>query len=74
MSDNKFQPGEEMFDEVAGHGFRGNVVDEDDAEGHAIKSGRALPEDEDAEGHAIRSGRALPEDDDTEGHGVRIRF
>ena len=72
---NKFQPGEEMFDEVAGHGIRISAQSEDeDTEGHGITSGRALPEDEETEGHGITSGRALPEDEDTEGHGVRLKI
>jgi hypothetical protein len=68
---NKFQPGEEMFDEVQGHGIRGNgLVPEDaDTEGHAISSGRALP-DEETEGHGLHhAGYAVPDDEDTEGHG-----
>ena len=71
MSDNKFQPGEEMFDEVSGHGFRGNLSEDEDAEGHATRVRVALPEDEDTEGHATRVRVALPEDEDTEGHAVR---
>ena len=55
---NKFQPGEEMFDEVTGHG---------------LASKHALPEDESTEGHALRVKGALPEDEDTEGHVTRGR-
>ena len=55
---NKFQPGEEMFDEVTGHG---------------ISSGRAVPEDESTEGHGFW-GPIVGDEENTEGHGVRIKF
>jgi hypothetical protein len=63
---NKFQPGEEMFDEVTGHAMRGKLVDEA-TEGHGFRGN--VVDDEETEGHALRSGRALPDDEDTEGHG-----
>src|SRR6476661_300192 len=70
---NKFQPGEEIFDEVAGHGISSNrAVEDDDTEGHATRIKLAVPEDEDTEGHGIGSNRVV--EDETEGHMPRIRI
>jgi hypothetical protein len=72
MSSNKFQPGEEMFDEVTGHAIRGNVVTDEDAEGHVAKIKAVPADDDETEGHAIKY-KAVPADDDQEtaGHGLR---
>ncbi len=55
----KFQPGEEIFDETEGHGRKGpGIVAEDEAtEGHMPRIRLAVPEDEEsdeAEGHVFR--------------------
>jgi hypothetical protein len=82
MSD-KFQPGEEMFDEVSGHTLKSHLNDEE-TEGHMPRIRLAVPEEPstegETEGHGALSGRALPKDEDgeegdgTEGHGVRVRI
>lgn len=79
MNDNKqtkHRPttDDSALSDVEAHGFRGNAVPEDDdTEGHAIRSGRALPDDkDDTEGHGFR-GNALPDDENTEGHGIKYK-
>ena len=73
---NKFQPGEETFDEVSGHSLKSHLVD-DDTEGHMPRVKIAVPQDEpaegeDTEGHGFRGN--VVEDEDTEGHMPRIRI
>ena len=79
---NKFQPGEETFDDVSGHRYQvagddegteghrhvtGGLVDDDEVEGH--KSVRHLTDDDEVEGH--KSIRHLTDDDDDEVEGHR---
>jgi hypothetical protein len=67
---NKFQPGEETFDDVSGHRLNRNVVDDEaETEGHRFAAA-GLPQDEETEGHRLGWNQALPADDDegTEGH------
>jgi len=49
---SKFQPSEDMFDEVEGHGKNSPVApDADEVEGHGKDSPVAADADEDTEGH-----------------------
>ena len=68
----KFQPGEEWFDDVQGHGFRAPVAPEQDVEGHGKYTSRQTQQtdENDIEGHGIR-GPLVSEDDDVQGHGFR---
>jgi hypothetical protein len=71
---NRFQPSEDTFDDVEGHGASGQELppEGDDSEGHAARGKAMLPEDDDSEGHAARGKAMLPEDDeDVEGHALK---
>ena len=53
---HKFQPSEDMFDDVEGHDASGQAhpPEDDDVEGHSVRGKGLLPEDdEDVEGHAL---------------------
>ena len=70
-----FQPPEDAFDDVEGHGIRSGRIDgpdTDDVEGHALRRGLV----EDVEGHMPRVKVPLdgPDTDDVEGHMPRIRI
>lgn len=60
---NKFQPGEEMFDDVAGHEAAPIIAKDEDTEGHLLRK----PDDEETEGHKAMA-VVDDDDDDTEGH------
>jgi hypothetical protein len=54
---SKFQPSEDTFEDVEGHGKNSPVApeDEDDVEGHGEGSPVASDDDEDTEGHGARA-------------------
>ena len=58
---NRFQPSEDMFDDVEGHDGSGKAFppEGDDTEGHAVRGKAILPEDDDVEGHALGTGRPI---------------
>lgn len=59
---NKFQPSDDLFDDVEGHDASGKAMpaEDDDTEGHAARGKALLPEDdEDVEGHALKTGRPI---------------
>ena len=77
---NKFQPGEEMFDDLTqGHVYKMDrddpaiIAQDEDTEGHIRL--QALPEDEDAEGtEGHRAFYAFPQDQPTKGIGDPREF
>lgn len=58
---SRFQPSEDMFDDVEGHEGSGEALpaEGDDTEGHAVRGKAMPPEDDDVEGHAHESGRPI---------------
>jgi hypothetical protein len=58
--------------ETEGHGWKGPDDEIDDAEGHAIRSGRLDDgSNDDAEGHGFRGNLDEASTDDAEGHAIR---
>ena len=82
-----FQPSEDTFDDVSGHGISSGRIDGPDAEdteGHGGRlpveaedteghGGKFPVEAEDTEGHGFRGNIEASDDDDTEGHGIRVK-
>ena len=58
---SRFQPSEDMFDDVEGHEDSGKALppEGDDTEGHAARGKAILPEDDEVEGHALKAGRPI---------------
>ena len=70
---NKFQPGEETFDDVSGHKLNPRMVEDDEGtEGHKLNP--RMVEDDETEGHRLSYNTAVPtDDDDVEGHKLNPR-
>ncbi len=73
----KFQPGEEAFEDTEGHGYSSGRIlpesdDQNDVDGHGAVRIKAMPQEseDDTEGHGTLRGSFVADRDDVEGHRI----